>query len=57
LRPALQRNKLGPDKGGPVTTIAVRHQKFTIFHMITGVAIIPTAVLLLLFFIEKLIYR
>jgi hypothetical protein len=36
---------------------AVRHQKFTIFHMITGVAIIPTAVLLLLFFIEKLIYR
>ena len=38
-------------------TVAVRHQKFSIIHMITGVAIIPTAVLLFLFFLEKLIYR
>jgi len=38
-------------------TVAVHHQKFSIFHIIAGVAIIPTAVLGLLFFIEKLIYR
>ena len=38
-------------------TLAVRHQKFSIMHMVTGVALIPTAVLGLLFFIEKLIYR
>jgi hypothetical protein len=40
-----------------VMTLAVRHQKFSIVHMITGVALIPTAVLGLLFFVEKLIYR
>jgi len=38
-------------------TVAVHHQKFSIIHMITGVAVIPTAVLGLLFFIEKLLYR
>jgi hypothetical protein len=38
-------------------TVAVHHQKFSIVHIITGVAVIPTAVLGLLFFIEKLIYR
>jgi hypothetical protein len=37
--------------------LALRHQKFSIMHMVTGVALIPTAVLGLLFFIEKLIYR
>jgi len=38
-------------------TLAVHHQKFSIIHMVTGVAVIPTAILGLLFFIEKLIYR
>lgn len=38
-------------------TLAVRHQKFSIVNIITGVAVIPTAVLGLLFFVEKLIYR
>ena len=38
-------------------TLALRHQKFSIVHIITGVALIPTAVLGLLFFVQMLIYR
>jgi hypothetical protein len=37
-------------------TVAVHHQKFTIIHMLTGVAFIPTAVLGLLFFIQYMIH-
>jgi hypothetical protein len=38
-------------------TLAVRHQKLSIVNIITGVAVIPTAVIGLLFFVQMLIHR